>query len=110
MTTTEIYQCQCGLCQQSVEHTEKMLHHQINLLLSRLDEQQRRWYAAVEATRRGRGGIKAVSEITGMDEKTIARGQRELGTNLSARPHDRVRLAGGGRPPLEKKALRLNKP
>ena len=31
-------------------------HRQMNLLLSRLDEQQRRWYAAVESAKLGHGG------------------------------------------------------
>ena len=32
----------------------------MNMLLSRLDEQQRRWYAALEATRLGHGGDQLV--------------------------------------------------
>jgi hypothetical protein len=80
-----------------------MIHQQINLVMSRLNEQQRRWYAAVEANRHGHGGIKLVSQITGLDEKTIARGQEELALDLEARPKDRVRLPGAGRPSTQKK-------
>jgi len=47
-----------------------------------------------------------LSQITGMDEKTIKRGQEELATGLADRPTDRVRLPGGGRPPVEKKTRR----
>jgi hypothetical protein len=75
----------------------------MNLFLSRLDEQQRRWYVAMEANRVGHGGARLLSQITGMDEKTIRRGQQELATELVGRPTDRVRLPGGGRPPVEKK-------
>ena len=75
----------------------------MNLLLSRLDEQQRRWYVAVEANRLGHGGVRLLSQITGIDEKTIRRGQQELADELVERPIDRVRLPGGGRPPVEKK-------
>lgn len=75
--------------------------------MSRLDEQQRRWYAAVEATRRGHGGTILVSQMTGLDEKTIRRGQKELGVDLVGRPVDRVRLPGGGRPRTEKKSQLL---
>jgi hypothetical protein len=57
----------------------------------------------VEANRIGHGGIRLVSQITGMDEKTIHRGQQELVTELADRPTDQVRLSGGGRPPVEKK-------
>ena len=75
----------------------------MNLLLSRLDEQQRRWYAAVEAGRLGRGGLVLLTQITGLDDKTIRRGRHELARSLADRPSDRVRLPGGGRPPVEKK-------
>jgi hypothetical protein len=75
----------------------------MNLLLSRLDEQQRRWYVAVEANRLGHGGVRLLSQITGLDEKTIQRGQQELDDGLAERPADQVRVAGGGRPPVEKK-------
>jgi hypothetical protein len=75
----------------------------MNLFLSRLNEQQRRWYVALEAERLGPGGIGRVAQITGLDEKTIRRGREELAAELAARPIDRIRLVGGGRPPLEKK-------
>jgi hypothetical protein len=78
----------------------------MNLFLSRLDEQQRRWYVALEAERIGHGGDRLLAGITGMDEKTIRRGREELAAELGDRPADRVRLAGGGRPPLEKKTPR----
>ena len=75
----------------------------MNLLLSRLSEAERRWYAAVEANRLGRGGARLVAQITGLDEKTIRRGQQELAGSLAAVPIQRQRRAGGGRPPVEKK-------
>jgi len=78
----------------------------MNLLLSRLDEQQRRWYVGVEANRMGHGGIRLLSQITGMDEKTIQRGQQELEQDFAERPDTQVRLAGGGRPVAEKKTRR----
>ena len=43
----------------------------MNLLLSRLDEQQRRWYVALEAKKLGHGGVKQMSKITGMDPDTM---------------------------------------
>jgi hypothetical protein len=75
----------------------------MNLFLSRLDEQQRRWYVALEAERLGHGGERLLAEITGLDEKTIRRGRDELAAGLADRPSDQVRLPGGGRPPVEKK-------
>jgi len=78
----------------------------MNVLLSRLDEQQRRWYVALEAQKLGHGGITQMSEISGLHPETIRRGQRELAQELVERPLDRVRLPGGGRPATEKKDLR----
>ncbi len=76
----------------------------MNLLLSRLDEQQRRWHVALESMRLGYGGDRALSRITGMNVETIRRGRRELGDSLRGRPTDRVRLPGGGRPALGKES------
>ncbi|MCA9979338.1 MAG: hypothetical protein KDD89_00830 [Anaerolineales bacterium] len=105
METKDIHQCQCDNCQQGIDEPRQRIHQQINLVMSRLDEQQRRWYAAVEANRHGHGGIKLVSQITGLDEKTIRRGQEELALNLETRPKDRARLPGAGRPSAKKKTL-----
>ena len=76
------------------------------LLSSRLDEQERRWFAAVESQRIGHGGDTLVSQITGLDEKTIRRGREDLTASLAERPVDRVRVPGGGRPAVEKKIRR----
>ena len=84
-------------------HPERVQHEQMNLLLSRLGEAERRWYAAVEANRLGRGGARLVAQITGLDEKTIRRGQAEVAGSLADVPVKRQRRAGGGRPPVEKK-------
>ena len=75
----------------------------MNLLLSRLDEAQRRWYVALESNRIGHGGDRLLSQITGMDEKTIRRGREELAASLADYPTDRVRQPGGGRSLIEKK-------
>lgn len=102
----EIHLCQCPHCQAAADHPDKVLHRQMNVLLSRLDEQQRRWYVAVEANRLGPAGVSQMALITGLDEKTIRRGQRELAQELAERPADRVRLPGAGRPLVEKKTRR----
>jgi hypothetical protein len=78
----------------------------MNLLCSRLDEQQRRWYVALEANRIGHGGDRLLSQITGLDEQTIRRGREELATSLADCPAERVRRPGGGRPTVEKKTRR----
>ena len=105
MPEKAIHECQCPVCQQSEAHSDKKLHHQMNLFLSRLDEQQRRWYVALEAKQMGHGGATRMSQITGMHVETIRRGVRELENELAGRPVDRVRLPGGGRHKVEKKTL-----
>ncbi len=46
--TTPVHVCECSLCCSGVEHPEKAQHAQLNLLISRFDEQQRRWFVALE--------------------------------------------------------------
>lgn len=78
----------------------------MNVFLSRLDEQQRRWYVALESKRIGRGGDTLLAQISGMNVETIRRGRREMEDDLHARPTERIRVAGGGRPAIEKKRQR----
>ena len=80
------------------------------LVFRRLDEQQRRWFAALESNRIGWGGDTLLSQITGLDEKTIRRGREELATSLADRPTDRIRVPGGGRPTVEKKTRPSSRP
>jgi transposase len=92
-------ECKCPRCLQPEDRPDKQLHHQLNLLLSHLSEQERRWVAAYEAKRLGWGGTTLVMLITGMSRNTIIRGQRELDDELQRRPSGRARLLGGGRHP-----------
>jgi hypothetical protein len=105
--TTEltVHVCECAACRAG-EHPERKEHEQLNLVLSRLNEQQRRWVAAREAKRLGHGGFERVAEITGLHPETIRRGRDELENELLDRPTDRVRRPGGGRPRVEKKMPR----
>jgi len=109
METESIHKCQCKICTQPEAYPEKELHHEMNLLISRLDEQQRRWYVGLEAKKFGHGGAKELSQITGMNVDTIRRGRAELEDNLANRPPDRIRLPGAGRPPVEKKNQPLSR-
>jgi len=103
---TEIHHCQCPHCRHSPDHPDWQLHHQMNLLLSRLDEQQRRWYVALESKKLGHGGDVLLAQITGMHVETIRRGRRELDADLAESPPERIRQAGGGRVAVEKKIRR----
>ena len=109
MSAREAHQCQCSRCQQPEPHPEREVHAQMNLLLSRLDEQQRRWYAAVESRKVGHGGDALLALITGLHVDTIRRGREELDAGLAGRPTDRIRRPGGGRPPAQKKT-RISSP
>jgi len=103
---TQVHECQCPNCQQSKSETDRQLHHQMNVFLSRLNEQQRRWYVALESKKVGHGGDTLLSLITGMDVETIRRGRREMDAELEPRPTESVRQEGGGRLPVEKKTHR----
>lgn len=75
----------------------------MNLLLSRLDEDHRRWYVALESVKEGHGGDRQLARITGVNVETIRRGRRELARSLEDFPAQRIRRRGAGRPPLKKK-------
>ncbi len=100
-----IHECGCVACQAG-DPSQREDHRQLNVLLSRLDEQQRRWVAGREAARLGHGGIKQIAAITGLHPETIRRGRDELDDGLRGRPTEQVRLPGGGRPCVEKKIPR----
>jgi hypothetical protein len=74
------------------------------LFVSMLDEKQRRLYAGLESLKLGYGGDQRIADFIGMDPHTVAKGRREL----EERDVDieRIRKAGGGRKPTEKKRLR----
>jgi hypothetical protein len=101
----EVHRCQCPNCQSNRPHADKILHHRMNLLLDRLDEPQRRWFAALESQQLGHGGDRLLSLVTGLHVETIRRGRRELEADLQGCPPDRLRRRGGGRP-ADKKTTR----
>ena len=70
-------------------------------VLATLNEAQARWYVAREALTRGRGGLKAMHELTGMSRPTIVKGIRELRAGTRLTSGTRVRAAGGGRKRVE---------
>ena len=88
-----------GLAQSEAVSDE--LKAAIVLFSSLLNEKQRRLYAGLESLKLGYGGDQRIAEFIGMDPHTVAKGRRELFEQDLA--VDRVRKAGGGRKPLEKK-------
>src|ERR1700746_3718839 len=103
MSQGAIHQCQCPDCLSAHDHPVKEVHRLMNLLLSRLDEDHRRWYVALEALKAGHGGDRQLARITGLSVETIRRGRRELASSRVVFPAERIRRPGGGRPPLKKK-------
>jgi transposase len=65
-------------------------------LLPELDERGRRRWAAAEARALGRGGIATLASATGLSDRTIRNGLRELAES-TVLPADRQRRPGGGR-------------
>jgi hypothetical protein len=73
----------------------------IILFYSLLDEQQRRLYAGLESLRLGRGGDSQLADFLGINAHTVSRGRQQLldqDVEVS-----RMRRAGAGRKPAEKK-------
>jgi hypothetical protein len=102
MPKQDVHQCRCPICSRSKNHADRELHRQFNLLLSRLDEQQRRWMVALESKKIGHGGDRFMAAVSGLSVETIRRGRQELDDDLAGRPTDRVRLPGAGQPLIEK--------
>ena len=104
MVELEVHECECEVCRGAEEHPDRERHRHLNAVLSRLDEQQRRWVVALESEQWGHGGDTRMAVITGLHPETIRRGRQELAEGLAGRPVDRTRLPGAGRPPVEKQS------
>ena len=99
----EIHVCVCPICQTASDPAVMRRHQQINLLLSRLTEPQRRWYVGFLSQELDSPSDRQLACITGLDRNTIQRGRQELAAGLADVPFTRERRAGAGRPPAEKK-------
>jgi hypothetical protein len=80
--------------------TIQRMESKFQSLGSLMDERVRRQWAATEAVAYGWGGIRAVSQATGLSPTTIRKGLAELrarSEHPNERPPTRVRRAGGGR-------------
>jgi hypothetical protein len=75
----------------------------IILFYSMLDEKQRRLYAGLESLRVGHGGDRQIAEVLALNEKTVAKGRKELLDREIA--IDSIRRKGGGRKTIQKKFL-----
>ena len=98
-----VHSCGCAVCQAGRDPSTQQQHRQINLLLSRLSEPQRRWYVGFLAQQPDAPSERQLALITGLDTDTIRRGRAELAAGLVKVPPTRQRRSGGGRPATEKK-------
>ncbi len=72
------------------------------IFFSALDEKQRRLYAGYESLKIGHGGDKRIAELLDLDQKTVARGRKDLlGGKVNV---DNIRESGAGRKQIKKKS------
>jgi hypothetical protein len=84
-----------------IEELPSEVRDSMRLLLSVLNEKQRRLYLGLESIRFGHGGDAKISRATGINVKTIALGRRQLQAgDISL---ERIREAGAGWPSIKKK-------
>lgn len=84
----------------------EMIHKKYEVILADLDERASRRWAAAEAIALGYGGITTVALATGMSDRTIRNGIRELKAKNPLSP-DRQRIVGGGRKKRETEQPKL---
>lgn len=86
----------CYLCCMGSDYGR--LKEKLSVLLPSLNEKQKRLLVGAEATAIGYGGIKLLSEMTGMSRNTVAKGVREFmsGDEVGSR----IRSEGSGRKKL----------
>jgi len=77
------------------------VQERFKVLLSALNEKQRRLYLGFESIKLGRGGDARMARVSGMNVKTIARGRVDL--TAGHIDIDHIRHAGAGRPPVKKR-------
>src|SRR5437763_231003 len=102
---SELHHCSCTVCQSDTTHPTARQHAQINLFLTRLNEQQRRWYVGSLSQTPTGPTDELLSLITGLSLPTIRRGREEMAAGLPDAPPLRQRRPGAGRPRAEKKIL-----
>ncbi len=102
----DVHQCECPVCQAGQDAELMAYHRQINLVLSGLGEAERRWYVAALSSAPGAPSDAVLGQISGLSDKTIARGRQDLEAGLKDNAEGRQRQRGGGRKKAEKKTRR----
>ena len=89
--------------QESYKRFSSLDDQQVKLVFLHLDEKQKRLVAGLLSKTVKWGGDSVMAKMTGIDRKTIMKGRLEIDDGLKQTPKDRIRCAGAGRPPVEKK-------
>ena len=84
-----------------IEEMPLEVRESMRLLLTVLNEKQRRLYLGLESIRSGHGGDAKIARATGVNVKTIAQGRRQL--QAGDITMERIREVGAGRPSIKKK-------
>ncbi|MGH9902333.1 MAG: hypothetical protein ACRD68_11060 [Pyrinomonadaceae bacterium] len=92
----------CQECEQHPTGETAKLHFSVNRVLASLDEKSRRRFVGLLAAQHGYGGVQKFARVTGLNRRTILRGQRGI-EQAAPETSQRVRAAGGGGQFLEKK-------
>lgn len=100
-----MHECQCVACQAGTDRDIYEQHRRINVVVSTLNEAQRRWYVGSMSQAKDGLSDRELSRITGLDVKTIRRGRREVGSEAAGQMGSRQRRFGGGRKRAEKKRV-----
>ena len=81
-----------------MQRYDETIEEEMKTFYESLNEKDKRRYAAVEASKLGRGGQVYIEEVLGCDRNTIAKGIRELESGeVSQDKGNRIRREGGGR-------------
>lgn len=78
-------------------------------VLGTLNEAQARWFVARESMILGHGGIKKMSELTGLSRPTIIKGIKDLKTKKKFDVAARIRRPGAGRKKIEEQNPKILK-
>lgn len=78
------------------------VEEKMKLFYANLSEKDRRYYAAVEATKLGHGGVQYLANLFGCTRQTITKGLQEVESKALVE-EGQVRRSGGGRKGYEQK-------
>jgi len=91
---------------QNKEKILETLQEKWKVMSELLDERGKRIWAGMEAYRLGWGGISILEQVTGLSDKTVSKGLKEIKSG-AFKQGSRVRKEGGGRKPKKEQLPNL---